>query len=314
MATRKMRQRAAWMAVLLLMTSPALASCGPDAAPSGGTAAGGAPTADAPSSSPSQDWIVFDDGFVTAIDAGNRRFLVARAAGDPPQVRAAWFQVADEASAAFDSVALGRRVRVWSREPLRESFPEQGLASKIETLPDASPPDGWVSQQAAVAAALANAGGSTDTDRGALLAVADAVAALEEQLWTVRLVRINDASRVTEVSVDPADGRIIRLQNKAFRIFEPRPSEAVGASFVVRGKARVFEAMFSWELEDGHDVLASGHAMTDAGAPEWGNSAFEVRYERPTNAHLGLILFVHSPKDGSRDHELILPLKAADFR
>ncbi|PDO09770.1 MAG: hypothetical protein BLM47_10830 [Candidatus Reconcilbacillus cellulovorans] len=308
-----MRPRTALMAVLMLMMPPAFASCRPDAIPSGGTTPAGTPTAEARPNDQAQASVVFDDGFVTAVDADNRRFLVARAAGDPPQVRAAWFRVAAEAAAAFETVALGRRVRVWSREPLRESLPEQGLASKIEILPDAPAPDGWVSRQAAVAAALADAGGA-GADSRALLAVADAVLALEEQLWTVRLVRIDDALRVTEVSVDAADGRIIRLKNQAFRIFEPRPSDAVGSSFVVRGKARVFEATFNWELEDGHNLLASGHEMTDAGAPGWGNFAFQVRYEQPTNAHLGLILFVHSAKDGSRDHELILPLKAADFR
>src|SRR5438045_2428758 len=47
-------------------------------------------------------------------------------------------------------------------------------------------------------------------------------------------------------------------------------------SFLVKGKGQIFEASFSWVIEDGHEELQQGHAMTDAGAPEWGNFSFTV--------------------------------------
>ena len=53
--------------------------------------------------------------------------------------------------------------------------------------------------------------------------------------------------------------------------------ERVGENkFRIRGKGQIFEASFSWVIEDGHEELKQGHNMTDAGAPEWGNFDFTV--------------------------------------
>jgi hypothetical protein len=80
-------------------------------------------------------------------------------------------------------------------------------------------------------------------------------------------------------------------------------------SFRITGKAQVFEAAFSWVVEDGHNELLSGHGMTDAGAPEFGNFSFVVNVKKQrANSTLHLILFESSPKDGSRQYELPVPL------
>jgi hypothetical protein len=75
--------------------------------------------------------------------------------------------------------------------------------------------------------------------------------------------------------------------------------------FRIKGKGQIFEAAFSWVVEDGHEELKKGFAMTDAGAPEWGNFNFEVdvQKKRP-NSTLHLVLFETSAKDGSRQYEL----------
>jgi hypothetical protein len=78
----------------------------------------------------------------------------------------------------------------------------------------------------------------------------------------------------------------------------------------VQGQAQVFEASFSWVIEDGHNELKTGHQMTDAGAPAFGNFRFTIDLpEKRPEATLHLILFESSPKDGSRQHELIIPLQ-----
>lgn len=80
-------------------------------------------------------------------------------------------------------------------------------------------------------------------------------------------------------------------------------------SFRITGKAQVFEAAFSWVIEDGHNELKSGHGMTDAGAPEFGNFSFVVNVKKErANSMLHLILFEASAKDGSRQYELPVPL------
>ncbi len=80
-------------------------------------------------------------------------------------------------------------------------------------------------------------------------------------------------------------------------------------TFRIRGKAQIFEANFGWVIEDGHDELQTGHQMTDAGAPEWGNFDFKVTAQKNNpNSTLLLILFESSAKDGSRQYELPLRL------
>lgn len=82
-----------------------------------------------------------------------------------------------------------------------------------------------------------------------------------------------------------------------------------GNAFRVRGAAQIFEASFGWVVEDGHNELASGHEMTSAGAPEWGQFDFTVTAEKQNdNSTLHLILFESSAKDGSRQHQLPIPL------
>jgi hypothetical protein len=84
--------------------------------------------------------------------------------------------------------------------------------------------------------------------------------------------------------------------------------EQIGAhQFRIKGKGQIFEAAFSWVIEDGHEELKKGFVMTDAGAPEWGNFNFvvDVEKKRP-NSKLHLILFETSAKDGSRQY--ILPI------
>ncbi|MER3464992.1 MAG: sporulation protein [Chitinophagaceae bacterium] len=79
--------------------------------------------------------------------------------------------------------------------------------------------------------------------------------------------------------------------------------------FRVQGEAQIFEAMFSWVVEDGHHELKKGNQMTDAGAPAWGKFHFTIAIPK-TNANTTrtLILFESSAKDGSRQYELPIAL------
>lgn len=75
--------------------------------------------------------------------------------------------------------------------------------------------------------------------------------------------------------------------------------------FSIEGKAQIFEASFSWVVEDGHEELKQGYNTTDAGAPAWGNFSFTINApKKRSNSTLHLILFELSAKDGSRQHEL----------
>ena len=79
--------------------------------------------------------------------------------------------------------------------------------------------------------------------------------------------------------------------------------------FLIRGQAQIFEANFSWIVEDGHEELKKGFQMTDGGAPEWGKFEFAIDVlKKRENSTLTLILFESSPKDGSRQYELPITL------
>ena len=76
-------------------------------------------------------------------------------------------------------------------------------------------------------------------------------------------------------------------------------------TFEINGRAQVFEAAFSWIIEDGHEELKKGFQMTSAGAPEWGKFRFMVdARKKKANSILHLIIFEASPKDGSRQSPL----------
>lgn len=95
--------------------------------------------------------------------------------------------------------------------------------------------------------------------------------------------------------------------NKRFR--EVTVQKLEGDKFRVKGQGQIFEASFSWIVEDGHYELAKGFEMTDAGAPEWGNFDFTLEVpKKDANSTLTLILFEISAKDGSRQYELPIPL------
>ena len=82
-----------------------------------------------------------------------------------------------------------------------------------------------------------------------------------------------------------------------------------GDTFRVKGEGQIFEASFSWIVEDGHNELKEGHEMTDAGAPEWGKFDFTLDVAKNReNSTLTLILFETSANDGSRQHELAITL------
>ena len=106
---------------------------------------------------------------------------------------------------------------------------------------------------------------------------------------------------------EPIQDTIDLFSGQRFR--NVRVKKIADSTFEVSGQAQVFEAAFSWVIEDGHYELKQGHGMTDAGAPAWGNFSFEVTAaKKDPNTVLHLILFEASAKDGSRQHELPIML------
>jgi hypothetical protein len=98
------------------------------------------------------------------------------------------------------------------------------------------------------------------------------------------------------------------LENEAFKILEPAPNTEVEDSIVVRGLARVFEGTIHYELEDGHFMLDKGFTTATEGAPGWGEFEIVIDLDKLASGPVRVILYEESAKDGSRLHELLIPL------
>ncbi|SEN31457.1 Immunoglobulin-like domain of spore germination [Lihuaxuella thermophila] len=98
------------------------------------------------------------------------------------------------------------------------------------------------------------------------------------------------------------------MENNAFRNLRLQGEKG---HYTLMGEARVLEGNFRYAVSDGHDYLVEGSVQVQGGAPEW--AAFTLKLsipdeKLPRKGTLTLELFEISPKDGSRQNELIIPL------
>lgn len=120
-----------------------------------------------------------------------------------------------------------------------------------------------------------------------------------------------DVSNTTAIKEDETRKDITPpLKSYSNERFKEVTVEKIGKdSFLIRGQGQIFEASFSWIVEDGHNELKKGFQMTDAGASDWGNFEFTIQVQKEReNSTLTLVLFESSAKDGSRQYELPIPL------
>jgi hypothetical protein len=117
-------------------------------------------------------------------------------------------------------------------------------------------------------------------------------------------VGLNDKKKSDSISASAGES----YSNARFK--EVTVEKTGNLNYTIQGKGQIFEANFGWVVEDGHNELQKGFQMTDAGAPEWGEFKFSIEVQKPRpNSMLTLILFESSAEDGSRQHELPIPLQ-----
>jgi hypothetical protein len=115
-----------------------------------------------------------------------------------------------------------------------------------------------------------------------------------------------DASQ-TDEPIDPAFNPPKMYANDRFKdvIIKNTGPTAWSAT----GKAQFFDRTFGWAVMDGENQLIHGLHQVDAAAPEWGNFDFNFNTGPFDTTHkIELVLFERSPEDGSRSHELKIPL------
>lgn len=210
----------------------------------------------------------------------------------------------------LDKMTIGAQVEAWHTGIVAESYPGQATAVKILLLDDENAVDATVNRAEAIRIAL-----NAQTEVNGPWAVKQAKLDEGNEFWLVEIVNFQYIDQPVTVRINPKSGEIVPIvvvENDAFRLYTPRADEKLGPTFTVEGESRVFEAAFSWVLEDGHNLLAEGHEMTDVGAPEWGRFKFDVSFEHASQPNMMLILYVSSAKDGSAEHQLVIPLKVPE--
>lgn len=113
-----------------------------------------------------------------------------------------------------------------------------------------------------------------------------------------------------EDSQNPSEVNNDQIESTAFRNITV---SGENGEYVVNGEARVFEAVFFYAVEEGHEYLIEETKMTaNEGAPAW--SPFQLKIsiaedQLPINGILTLELYEKSAKDGSVINESFVKLE-----
>jgi hypothetical protein len=100
-------------------------------------------------------------------------------------------------------------------------------------------------------------------------------------------------------------------QTPAILVESPLPFQTVSAPLRVTGTANTFEANFEYELRDPAGKILSEHFVTaTSGTGTRGTFDFTIPFEAP-NGVGKLVVFERSAADGSRIHQVEIPLSLA---
>ncbi len=98
----------------------------------------------------------------------------------------------------------------------------------------------------------------------------------------------------------------------AILVESPTPAEQVSSPLHVRGIANTFEATVNYTITDPEGlILKEGFTTATAGNGTWGTFSFDVRYQSARSGMGSVIVYQVSPKDGSRQDILEVPVQMA---
>jgi hypothetical protein len=105
-------------------------------------------------------------------------------------------------------------------------------------------------------------------------------------------------------------GGVEPKENNAFRNIK---ASGVNGNYTVTGEGRVFEAVMSYAVSDGHTYLIEKNYNLNEGAPAWSAFTLDIQIAKdklPVNGTLSVELFEYSAKDGSQINILTFPLES----
>lgn len=116
-----------------------------------------------------------------------------------------------------------------------------------------------------------------------------------------------------ETAKETDDSSAVKLENKMFHVQLPASPLKVGSEFEVTGEVKQgpeadSQGQLRYEVEDGHDILASGTLQVDGEGTEWQPFVLKVKLkQKPTSPNGLLILYANQA--GQRANELTIPLQ-----
>lgn len=103
--------------------------------------------------------------------------------------------------------------------------------------------------------------------------------------------------------------REITAQSPGIKVFSPAPGDHVEREINLRGVANVYEGTVLWRLRDiAGNIVQEG--FTTAGMGDWHSLTMKIRVpqEVPANTRIVLKLYTESPRDGSMENVVTIPL------
>lgn len=115
-------------------------------------------------------------------------------------------------------------------------------------------------------------------------------------------------------SFQPEPGQVAIIESNII-INKPLSNDVVFSPLEIAGRARVFEGNILFRLKDNWGkVVATSTTTALAGAPDWGFYSGKLTFDLPTTPIGSLEVWTLSPKDGSEQNLIRLPIRFKEYK
>ncbi len=100
-----------------------------------------------------------------------------------------------------------------------------------------------------------------------------------------------------------------KVYKPAIWVTHPSPHQVVGVPLFIKGSAMVFEGTVNAKLLDSNGKILAESYTTTSGAPVRGDFEMSIKFDPPTSGEGVLEVFDYSPKDGSPQDVVSIPVQ-----
>ena len=100
-----------------------------------------------------------------------------------------------------------------------------------------------------------------------------------------------------------------KVHKPAIWVTHPSPHQVIGVPLLVKGSALVFGGKVTARLLDSNGEVLKETDTTTSGAPVRGDFTISIKFDPPENGEGVLEVFNYSPRDGSRENIISIPVQ-----